>query len=117
MADFIKVKATNIAGGPRIFTSAPSVILQAGQSTDGEVEISPSELETMRHYKQFEIVEAGDRPAEPGPLDGSVPDLVKHLEGVSDPDEVQKLIDAETAGKSRKGALDALEARRDELLA
>lgn len=55
--------------------------------------------------------------AEPGPLDGSVDDLVAHLEGVTDPDAVQALIDAETAGKSRKGALAALEARRDELLA
>lgn len=53
---------------------------------------------------------------EPGPLDGSVEDLEKHLEGVTDPDEVQKLIDAETGGKSRKGALAALEARRDALL-
>lgn len=55
--------------------------------------------------------------AEPGPLDGSVDDLAAHLETVDDPDEVQALIDAETGGKSRKGALAALEARRDELLA
>ena len=54
---------------------------------------------------------------EPGPLDHSIDDLVVHLAGVTDPDEVQRLIDAETAGKSRKGALEALEARRDELLA
>lgn len=54
---------------------------------------------------------------EPGPLDGSVDDLTEHLATVTDADEVQKLIDAETAGKSRKGALAALEARRDELLA
>lgn len=58
----------------------------------------------------------GDAPSEPGPLDGSVEDLEKHLEGVDDPDEVQRLIDAETAGKSRKGALTALESRRDALL-
>lgn len=54
---------------------------------------------------------------EPGPLDGSIAELTKHLEGVSDPDEVQRLIDGETAGKSRAGALSVLEARRDELLA
>lgn len=54
---------------------------------------------------------------EPGPLDGSVDELTLHLKGVSDVDAVQKLIDAETAGKSRKGALAVLEARRDELLA
>lgn len=60
---------------------------------------------------------ASDGEGEPGPLDGNVDELVKHLDGVDNPDEVQKLIDAETAGKSRKGALAALEARRDELLA
>lgn len=54
---------------------------------------------------------------EPGPLDGSVEDLSAYLANVSDLNEVQALIDAETAGKSRKGALTALEARRDELLA
>jgi hypothetical protein len=54
---------------------------------------------------------------EPGPLDRSIPELEKHLEGVTDADEVQRLIDAETAGKSRSGALAVLEARRDALLA
>lgn len=54
---------------------------------------------------------------EPGPLDGSVDDLAAHLATVTDADEVQRLLDAETAGKSRKGAIAALEARRDELLA
>lgn len=51
------------------------------------------------------------------PLEGSIPELTKHVEGVTDVDEVQKLIDAETAGKARSGALAVLEARRDELLA
>ncbi len=54
---------------------------------------------------------------EPGPLDGSVDKLTAHIATMTDADEVQKLIDAETAGKSRKGALEVLEARRDELLA
>lgn len=53
----------------------------------------------------------------PGPLDGSVDDLVEYLATVDNADEVEKLIEAETAGKTRKGALTALEARRDELLA
>lgn len=55
--------------------------------------------------------------AEPGPLDGSIPELTTHLATVTDADEVQKLLDAETAGKSRAGAIAVLEARRDELLA
>ena len=54
---------------------------------------------------------------EPGPHDGSVDDLTEYLATLTDADEVQKLLDAETAGKSRKGAIAALEARRDELLA
>jgi hypothetical protein len=54
---------------------------------------------------------------EPGPLDQSIPDLTAHLAMVTDADEVQKLLDAETAGKSRAGAIAVLEARRDELLA
>lgn len=116
MSEMIKVTATNITDGPRIFTSAPSVLLQPGQSTDGEVEISAAELESMRFYKQFEISGADDAP-EPGPLDGSIDDLAAYVATIENADEVQKLIDAETAGKSRKGALTVLEARRDELLA
>ena len=65
----------------------------------------------------FLTVEDEDGASEPGPLDQSVELLTEYLAGVEDADEVQKLIDAETAGKSRKGALAALEARRDELLA
>lgn len=55
MADFIKVKATNTSNGPRIFNSAPPVTLQAGQSTDGEVNITEAELTSMQFYGQFEI--------------------------------------------------------------
>lgn len=67
----------------------------------------------------------GDDPAEGSvaivnpatPLDGNVDDLTAYLATVDDADTVQQLIDAETGGKARKGALAALEARRDELLA
>ena len=54
---------------------------------------------------------------EPSPLDQSVEKLTTYLEGVSDPDAIEKLIEAETAGKSRASALAALGARRDALLA
>jgi hypothetical protein len=54
---------------------------------------------------------------ESGPLDGSIDDLTTHIESVTDVDAIQKLIDDETAGKSRAGAIKALEKRRDELLA
>ena len=61
MADYLKVKATNTSTGPRLFNSAPPITLQAGQSTEGEVDITPEELASMKHFGQFEI--------EGGPLD------------------------------------------------
>lgn len=54
---------------------------------------------------------------EPGPLDQSVEKLTAHLETVTDADDVERLLNAEKAGKSRQGAIAALEARRDALLA
>lgn len=54
---------------------------------------------------------------EPGLLDQSVPKLIEDLDGISDTAEIDRLIAAETAGKSRTSALDALQARRDELTA
>jgi hypothetical protein len=55
--------------------------------------------------------------SEPGPLDQSVEKLTAYLETVTDADEVERLLTAEKAGKSRAGAITALEARRDALLA
>lgn len=72
---------------------------------------------------KYEVVKGDAKPDavpvmnEPGPLDSSVDDLAAYLDGVTDPDEVQRLIDGEIAGKSRKGALAALQSRQDELLA
>lgn len=58
--------------------------------------------------------ERADRP-EPGPLDQSVEKLTEYLADVDDADEIDRLIKAEEGGKSRVGALAALEARKDEL--
>lgn len=49
---------------------------------------------------------------DPGPLDKSIPDLTAYLETVSDVGTIDALIAAEKGGKSRSGALDALEARK-----
>lgn len=117
MSDTHKVKVTNTSGGPRVFNSTPPIVLQAGQASDGEVEVSTAELASMRAAGHFEIDGGPEAGAEPGPLDMNLDDLAAHLETVEDADEVQKLIDDEAAGKSRKGALAALEARRDALLA
>ncbi len=58
---------------------------------------------------------ADDGAAEPGPLDGSITELREHIAGVEDAEAIQALIDAETGGKSRAGALAALNERLDEL--
>jgi hypothetical protein len=54
---------------------------------------------------------------EPNALDGSIPDLVEYIKTENDPAEIDRLIAGEKAGKSRIGALDALEARKSELAA
>lgn len=54
----------------------------------------------------------GSGSQEPGPLDGSIEALTTHLETVSDAAEVDRLIAAEKGGKSRVGALAALDARK-----
>lgn len=100
-------KVTNISTGPRgAYLGGVLVMAEVGET-----------IEADDFAEEWFKAESNDADAgEPGPLDGSVDDLSTYLAGVTDPDEVQKLIDAETAGKSRKGALAALEARRDELL-
>lgn len=115
MSDTQKVTVTNSTKGPRVFNAAPPILLAPGQSSDGEVSVTAAELESMRATGYFEI-DGGDAP-EPGPLDGSIDELVAHLATLDDVDEAQKLVDAEKAGKSRKGALAALDARLDELSA
>lgn len=58
---------------------------------------------------------AGAGAPAPGPLDGSIPDLEAHLATVTDVAEVQRLREAEQAGKGRVGALNAIDARFTEL--
>lgn len=54
----------------------------------------------------------GREEAEPGPLDMSIPDLTTHLDTIDDPAELDRLRTAETGGKSRSGALAAIDARK-----
>lgn len=76
------------------------------------------EAENLRLTARVTELEAQvDAGNEPGPLDQSVEKLTAHLETVTDADEVERLLVAEKAGKSRTGAVAALEARRDALLA
>lgn len=52
---------------------------------------------------------------EPSALDGSIDDLKTHLSTVNDAAELDQLRAAETAGKSRAGALKAIDDRKAEL--
>lgn len=102
-------KVTNIAAGPRgIYSTTGLVMLEKGESRD---------IDLVKGEEPGEWFEFDGEAAEPGPLDMNVEDLTAHLATMDDADAVQKLLDAETAGKSRKGAITVLEARRDELLA
>ena len=99
-------KVKNISNGPRgAYLGGVLVMAEAGPT-----------IESDDFAEDWFEADGESDAGEPGPLDGSVDELTAYLATVDDPDEVQKLIDAETAGKSRKGALAALEARRDELL-
>lgn len=100
------------------------VLLRNGQRLWIEAGATASVASAAVLAKPGDVVEtdgsdaqAPEDDVQPGPLDGSVDDLAEHLATLNDVDEVQKLIDAESAGKARKGAISALEARRDELLA
>lgn len=113
----VKVIVGNLTAGPKVLNSIPPGILAAGDSTDEPVLFTEGEFAAAKAtgWFSFDGDEAGE--PEPGPLDQSVEKLTAYLETVADADEVQKLIDAETAGKSRSGAITALEARKDAILA
>lgn len=99
-------RVNNISNGPRgAYLGGVLVMAEAGET-----------IEADDFAEEWFSSENGSTD-EPGPLDQSVDDLIAYLATIEDADEVQKLIDAETAGKSRKGAITALEARRDEILA
>jgi hypothetical protein len=46
----------NITDGPKVLNSTPIVILQAGQETDGPVEITDAESDSAILSEWFEIV-------------------------------------------------------------
>lgn len=109
---------TNTDDGPRGFWHQDRVImLEAGEKAK-VTDMTDDEVTAAKAPGYFDLTGgASDEAAEPGPLDQSVAKLTEYLKSVTDADQVQKLIDAETAGKSRDGALAALEARRDAILA
>jgi hypothetical protein len=88
---------------------------------------------TARGYADGRIIEAGEEvpdwvppgswtgeavaATEPGPLDLSVAKLTEHLETVTDLGDLEALMASEKAGKTRDGAVKAIQARIDALLA
>lgn len=64
----VKATATNVSDGPKVFNSAPSVVLQPGQSTEGEVDISEAELKSMKGTGFFKF--GGDKADEKPSLAG-----------------------------------------------
>lgn len=110
----MRAKITNNSRANQgVYTDEGLVFIEPGKSR--KLTIAADYVDRVKALP-FLAVE-GDEPDEPGPLDMNLDDLTAHIATVDDPDAAQALLDAEIAGKSRKGALAALEARRDELLA
>lgn len=59
MGDTLTITAKNVSEGPRILNALPPIILQPGKSTDGPVEITEPELESMEATGYFEITLEG----------------------------------------------------------
>lgn len=108
---------TNARGkGPRGVHKASGGVKLIARGETVTVDLAEGEEAGLEAY--FDVQPADEAAApEPCPLDLNLDDLEAHLATMTDPDAVQALLDAEIAGKSRKGAVAALEARRDELLA
>lgn len=109
---------TNTDAGPRGFWHQDRVFLvEAGDKVEVS-DMTDDEVKAAKASGYFKLDGGSSEKApEPGPLDQSVEKLTEYLKSVNDADEVQKLIDAETAGKSRAGALSALKERQDAILA
>lgn len=112
-----KVEVTNISDGPRGLHDVNRGVVMIEPKASDVLVLSEGERASADTAGYFEFLGNAKLVEEPGPLDGSVDDLTAHIATIGDADQIQALIDSETAGKSRKGALAALEARRDEILA
>lgn len=117
----------NTARGPRGLHNEAGelVMIEPGQSVEGEFS-----SDAIRDFKKMLEGEAGPAPTNEapveaggddggaGPLSGSVASLKEHLEGVNDVTEIDALLAQEEAAASpRKGAIDALNARKEALSA
>lgn len=53
----IKVVARNVTLGPKVLNASPAFVLQAGDSTDGEVLIESADLEMAKLSEWFEFAQ------------------------------------------------------------
>lgn len=107
-------KVKNISDGPRgIHSTTGLVMLDKGETRD----IDLAKGEEAGEWFEFggEGSGEGGEANEPSILDSSIADLSGKLAEIDDPAEIDRLIEMETGGKSRRGALDALEARKAEI--
>lgn len=116
-------KDGNVIERPK-HSPAPGGVKSKAAATGG---VDPAEIATLKTELEGKIALVDERLAElqaklgsitqpdPGPLDGSIPDLTAYLETVGDVGAIEALIEAEKGGKSRSGALEALEARKTAL--
>jgi len=123
--------SVQLAGGDLNFR--PAVGVETDEAAAARIAQLEAEIETLRQARAAagsgvstlltpeppvrrpetgsEGEQGGPAKVEPGPLDLSIPDLETHLAGVSDTEVLTQLRTAEVAGKSRVGALAAIDAR------
>lgn len=101
-----------IKGPPAIKPGPASAVAEASGSELADAHARIAEPEEQLEQATKPVTEQ----VEPGPLDQSIPELTTYLDSVGDIGAIDALIAAEKGGKSRSGALDALEARKAVLL-
>lgn len=58
-----KATFTNVTDGPRVVNAVPIVTLQAGESTDGDIDISQAELDVAKGTGWFDFGKAAAKKA------------------------------------------------------
>lgn len=128
-----KAKFKNLARGARGLRNVDGDLIMIEPGETATIDVDKQELADAKASKFFAIdgkkpkadddeeEEGGGAPPEKkepaGPLDQSVAKLKDHLATMEDVDELSQLGKDEAAGQNRSGALDAIQARIDELKA
>jgi hypothetical protein len=116
-------KFKNLAAGARGLRNVAGDLIMIEPGQTATLDVDKHELKDAEASRFFAIDgkkpapldDADEEAAEAGPLDLSVAKLKDHLATVEDLDELEQLGKDEAADKNRSGALDAIQARIDEL--